>query len=199
MPNGPFPWFNPQTPKIQDHHSPINLPTIFTLTSIYFVTFFERSLSGWGRAAFQSKVVRGCLGIDLLVTDIKIDCTAQDLKGCQGGHDCLGTEGVLRVSLGCFIFYFTMFLTTVGSTKLHESRDSWHSRWWPLKSLMWITLMVIPFLVPSAFIQFYGDSRILVITMSTMAYAASLTGIILMYIWSEPIQKLRYVIQGHKQ
>jgi ABC-type uncharacterized transport system permease subunit len=66
MPNGPFPWFNPQTLKIQDHHLPINLPTIFMLTSIYFVTFFERSLSGWKRAAFQSKVVRGCLGIDLL-------------------------------------------------------------------------------------------------------------------------------------
>lgn len=79
------------------------------------------------------------------------------LKDCQGGHDCLGTEGVLRVSLGCFIFYFTMFLTTVGSTKVHESRDSWHSGWWPLKSFMWVTLMVGPLFLPSAFIQFYGE------------------------------------------
>lgn len=146
----------------------------------------------------------------------------EHLKGCQGGHDCLGTEGVLRVSLGCFIFYFAMFLTTVGTTKLHECRDSWHSGWWPLKSLMWIALMVIPFFIPSAFIQFYGEvarfgagifliiqlfsvinfitwwndywvleknverCRILVITMSTMAYAASLAGIILMYIWYAP-------------
>jgi hypothetical protein len=55
MPNGPFPWFNPQTPKIQDHHLPINLPTFFTLTSIHIVTFFERSLSGWGRAASNPK------------------------------------------------------------------------------------------------------------------------------------------------
>lgn len=26
-----------------------------------------------------------------------------DLKGCEGGHDCLGSEGVLRISLGCFV------------------------------------------------------------------------------------------------
>jgi hypothetical protein len=24
-------------------------------------------------------------------------------KGCEGGKDCLGTEGALRVSLGCFV------------------------------------------------------------------------------------------------
>lgn len=144
------------------------------------------------------------------------------LKGCQGGHDCLGTEGVLRVSLGCFLFYSTMFFTTVGSTKVHESRDSWHSGWWPLKSFMWITFMVVPFFVPSAFIQFYSEIarfgagifliiqlisvinfitwwndfwlsekrvdewRTLVFTLTTTTYAASLTGIILMYIWYAP-------------
>ena len=25
------------------------------------------------------------------------------LKGCDGGRDCLGAEGVLRVSFGCFV------------------------------------------------------------------------------------------------
>lgn len=25
------------------------------------------------------------------------------LKGCKGENDCLGGEGVLRVSLGCFV------------------------------------------------------------------------------------------------
>ncbi|XXG63751.1 hypothetical protein AAC387_Pa05g1863 [Persea americana] len=78
------------------------------------------------------------------------------LKGCQGGRDCLGTEGVLRVSLGGFIFYFIMFLSTVGTTKLNDPRDSWHSGWWSAKILMLIALMVLPFFVPSAFIQFYG-------------------------------------------
>lgn len=28
------------------------------------------------------------------------------LKECEGGVDCLGTEGVLRVSLGCFVSFF---------------------------------------------------------------------------------------------
>jgi len=31
-----------------------------------------------------------------------------DLKDCQGGHDCLGTEGVLRVSLGYFVSNFLL-------------------------------------------------------------------------------------------
>lgn len=27
------------------------------------------------------------------------------LKGCHGARDCLGAEGVLRVSLGCFVSF----------------------------------------------------------------------------------------------
>ncbi|KAK1307083.1 hypothetical protein QJS10_CPA10g00508 [Acorus calamus] len=79
------------------------------------------------------------------------------LKGCKGARDCLGTEGVLRISFGCFIFFFTMFLTTVGSRKLNEPRDSWHCGWWPAKIILWIATMTLPFVVPSAFIQLYGE------------------------------------------
>ncbi|KAL5698208.1 hypothetical protein ACHQM5_029277 [Ranunculus cassubicifolius] len=79
------------------------------------------------------------------------------LKDCQGGESCLGTEGVLRVSLGCFIFYFVMFLSTVGTTKLRESRDSWHSGWWFTKIVMCIALMVVPFFIPNGFIVAYGE------------------------------------------
>ncbi|KAL1823867.1 hypothetical protein ACET3Z_010645 [Daucus carota] len=79
------------------------------------------------------------------------------IKGCEGGKDCLGAEGVLRVSLGCFIFYFTMFLSTAGTSKLHEARESWHSGWWSAKILMMISFMVLPFFVPSAAVRIYGD------------------------------------------
>ncbi|KAJ7973885.1 Serinc-domain containing serine and sphingolipid biosynthesis protein [Quillaja saponaria] len=79
------------------------------------------------------------------------------LKGCDGGQDCLGTEGVLRVSLGCFIFYIIMFLSTAGTSKLSETRDSWHSGWWSAKIVLWISFTIIPFLLPSAFIQLYGQ------------------------------------------
>ncbi|XP_074368504.1 uncharacterized protein LOC141708659 isoform X2 [Apium graveolens] len=79
------------------------------------------------------------------------------IKGCEGGTDCLGAEGVLRVSLGCFIFYFTMFLSTAGTSKLHEARESWHSGWWSAKILMMISFMVLPFFVPSAAVRIYGD------------------------------------------
>ncbi|XP_057831577.2 uncharacterized protein LOC131042255 isoform X2 [Cryptomeria japonica] len=81
-----------------------------------------------------------------------------DLKGCQGGHDCLGTEGVLRVSMGCFIFHFFMCITTVGAKKLQCYRDSWHSGLWPVKLLLWISFMIIPFLFPPTVIQLYGEA-----------------------------------------
>lgn len=79
------------------------------------------------------------------------------LKGCEGGHDCLGSEGVLRLSMGCFIFFFIMFLTTARTKKIDDPRDSWHSGWWPVKTLFWIVIMVTPFFVPPTYIHFYGE------------------------------------------
>ncbi|XP_054816823.1 LOW QUALITY PROTEIN: uncharacterized protein LOC129316424 [Prosopis cineraria] len=78
------------------------------------------------------------------------------LEGCDGGKDCLGAEGVLRVSLGCFIFYIIMFLSTAGTSKLNETRDKWHSGWWSVKSVLWAGMTIIPFLLPSGLIQLYG-------------------------------------------
>lgn len=79
------------------------------------------------------------------------------LKDCKGGNDCMGTEGVLRVSLGCFLFYSVMFISTVGTSKLHNARESWHSGWWFAKMLLMIAFTVLPFLVPSYVVQFYGE------------------------------------------
>ncbi|KAK9269043.1 hypothetical protein L1049_000811 [Liquidambar formosana] len=79
------------------------------------------------------------------------------MKQCQGGQDCLGAEGVLRVSLGCFTFYLIMFLSTAGTSKLHEPRELWHSGWWSAKILLWVALTLIPFLLPTAFVQLYGE------------------------------------------
>ncbi|KAM6582196.1 hypothetical protein CsatB_009198 [Cannabis sativa] len=81
----------------------------------------------------------------------------EKLKGCDDEHDCLGAHGVLRVSLSCFTFYFTMFLTTVGTSKLNDRRDVWQSGWWSAKIVLWAALLIIPFLLPSPIIQFYGE------------------------------------------
>ncbi|CAI9293320.1 uncharacterized protein LOC111883901 [Lactuca sativa] len=79
------------------------------------------------------------------------------LKSCQGGKDCLGTEGVLRVSMGCFIFYLTMFLSTAGTSKLHVRKELWHSGWWSAKIFLMIALIVLPFFLPTQMILIYGD------------------------------------------
>lgn len=78
-------------------------------------------------------------------------------KGCHGAKYCFGTEGVLRVSLGCFTFFIIMFLSTMGTKKLHVARDLWHSGWWSIKITLLISLTAIPFLVPSSFILLYGE------------------------------------------
>ncbi|KAJ9675474.1 hypothetical protein PVL29_024415 [Vitis rotundifolia] len=46
-----------------------------------------------------------------------------------GVRDCLGAEGILHVRLGCFTLYFIMFLSIVGTSKLHKLRELWHSGW----------------------------------------------------------------------
>ncbi|KAH7276285.1 hypothetical protein KP509_39G000900 [Ceratopteris richardii] len=116
----------------------------------------------------------------------------QYLKECEGGHDCLGSEGVLRISMGCFIFFFLMFLTTVGTKKINDPRDSWHSGWWPIKTLLFILVSISPFFVPPTFIHYYGEvarfgaGRIPMVITTAGSFAAALSGIILMYMWFAP-------------
>lgn len=78
------------------------------------------------------------------------------LRGCRGARYCLGAEGVLRISLGCFLFFFMMFLSTVNTRKVHDCRNSWHSEWWPVKILLWMGFTAVPFFAPSQLIQLYG-------------------------------------------
>ncbi|GFP94454.1 serine incorporator 3 [Phtheirospermum japonicum] len=65
--------------------------------------------------------------------------------------------GVLRVSLGCFIFFFLMFLSTCNTRKLDEARNAWHSGWWAMKFVLLLISLVIPFFIPSDYIQLYGE------------------------------------------
>ncbi|KAK1417309.1 hypothetical protein QVD17_26435 [Tagetes erecta] len=79
------------------------------------------------------------------------------LKSCEGGEECLGTQGVLRVSMGCFIFYFIMFVSTSGTKKLHGRKELWHSGWWSAKIVLIVILVVLPFFLPTQIILIYGS------------------------------------------
>ncbi|XP_020577999.1 probable serine incorporator isoform X2 [Phalaenopsis equestris] len=78
------------------------------------------------------------------------------LKGCHGASYCLGTEGVLRISFGCFMYFSVLFVTTVGTKKIWDARNSWHCEWWLAKMLMWMLFMLVPFFMPSEFFFIYG-------------------------------------------
>ncbi|XP_031125199.1 probable serine incorporator [Ipomoea triloba] len=75
---------------------------------------------------------------------------------CSDRAYCFGRMGVLRVSMGCFMFYFLMFVSTLGTTKLMDRRETWHSRWWFAKIPMMIALTLLPFFLPSDLIEVYG-------------------------------------------
>ncbi|KAK9160143.1 hypothetical protein Syun_006484 [Stephania yunnanensis] len=75
----------------------------------------------------------------------------------NGENDCSHTMGVLRVSFGCFIFFSSMFLSTVKTSKLYEARNSWHSNYWSLKIVLLIISLAISFFCPPVFIQLYGE------------------------------------------
>ncbi|CAI8601929.1 unnamed protein product [Vicia faba] len=80
------------------------------------------------------------------------------IKACGNeGEDCFHSLGVLRVSLGCFLFFLVMFATTVKTRKLCEGRNSWHSRWWELKAVLLLLSVTLPFFIPSQFVQIYGE------------------------------------------
>ncbi|CAN0875681.1 Serine incorporator 3 [Linum grandiflorum] len=80
------------------------------------------------------------------------------IKACGvDGEHCCQTLGVLRVSLGCFIFFIVMLFTTLKTRKLDQARSCWHSEWWWLKLLLLILSMGAPFFLPSNHIQLYGE------------------------------------------
>ncbi|XP_021672993.1 uncharacterized protein LOC110659385 isoform X2 [Hevea brasiliensis] len=110
------------------------------------------------------------------------------IKACgPEGQDCCHTLGVLRVSLGCFIFFCVMLVTTIKTRKLYEARSTWHSGWWSLKFFLLIVSMAVSFFFPSKYIQIYGEvARIgagcsLGLFTSKIFYVASVCGIGLMY------------------
>ncbi|KAG0486411.1 hypothetical protein HPP92_008506 [Vanilla planifolia] len=105
------------------------------------------------------------------------------LKGCDGARYCLGAEGVLRVSFGCSVsflfisagalfpcfrccafliprtpqlFFFALFVTTVGTKRLNDPRNAWNSEWWGAKMILWMGLMAVPFFLPSEVFRVYG-------------------------------------------
>ncbi|EOA28815.1 hypothetical protein CARUB_v10025054mg [Capsella rubella] len=76
--------------------------------------------------------------------------------GPQGSY-CFHTLGVLRVSLGCFMFFLIMFLTTWNTMQLHQAQNSWHSDYWIFKFVLLVLVMVATFFIPQLYIQIYGE------------------------------------------
>ncbi|KAL1356702.1 hypothetical protein HN51_008688 [Arachis hypogaea] len=91
------------------------------------------------------------------LTSLKALTQMKGLRGCKVGKDCLGADGVLRVSFGCFLFFMIMYWSTAGTSKLKEGRDRWHSGWWLVKIILWVIITIFPFYLPSEFIEVYGQ------------------------------------------
>lgn len=67
-------------------------------------------------------------------------------------------QGVLRVSLGNFLFFMIFSLMMIGVKDQNDRRDSWHHGGWTLKIVVWTILVALMFFLPNAVIMIYGNS-----------------------------------------
>ncbi|KAJ6435342.1 hypothetical protein OIU84_000518 [Salix udensis] len=105
---------------------------------------------------------------------------------CAGKSDCSGAEGVLRVSLGCFIFYIIMFLTTVAFFQIYGEIAHFGAG----------VFLLIQLISVIGFIRWLNDCcqseknaercHIHAMLIATTSYVVCIIGVILMYIWYTP-------------
>ncbi|KAJ9154382.1 hypothetical protein P3X46_027724 [Hevea brasiliensis] len=65
-------------------------------------------------------------------------------------------QAVLRVSLGCFLFFAIFALIMIGVKDQNDRRDSWHHGGWIAKMVIWLLLVVLMFFMPNVIISIYG-------------------------------------------
>ncbi|MBA0756813.1 hypothetical protein Gotri_019958 [Gossypium trilobum] len=110
------------------------------------------------------------------------------LKNCQGGRGCLGAEGVLRVSLGCFVS-FILYIDGL-NTCFPVARVGEIAHFGAGVFLLVQLVSVI------SFITWLNDCcqsdktedkcHIHVMLLATAAYIICIVGIIMMYVWYAP-------------
>ncbi|XP_024312220.1 probable serine incorporator isoform X2 [Brachypodium distachyon] len=141
---------------------------------VYGFIFFATNLLAWFIRDYGAKVLHGLHNIPV--------CGAGDSK-------CFHSGGVLRVSLGCFIFFWLMFATTFGTRKLDEVRNSWHSGCWALKFLViFLILQLISMLhliswCNNRWMPHPGSNQcgLFGLLLSTVSFIASFAGIAVLY------------------
>ncbi|KAG9136119.1 hypothetical protein Leryth_003738 [Lithospermum erythrorhizon] len=127
----------------------------------------QRSLQNsiWKKKSLRARYYYGIIfwAINLLAWFIRdygehISVILNYSKACKVEQtDCSRKMGVLRVSIGCFIYFFIMFLSTSNTSKLMEARNGWHSGRWPLKLFILLVSVMLPFFIPSNYIHLYGE------------------------------------------
>ncbi|GBG63476.1 hypothetical protein CBR_g38094 [Chara braunii] len=79
-----------------------------------------------------------------------------DTMGLKPSKEWYGTQAVLRVTLGNFLFFLLFSILLCGVKDKREVRDGWQHGGWMLKFILWIAIIVIAFLVPNSAVHVYG-------------------------------------------
>jgi len=71
---------------------------------------------------------------------------------------CFGKQGVLRISLSLFIFFFGMSLAMIGHKNHDENnfRTRLQDGFWPVKVLVLVILIILAYLIPNKALVWYG-------------------------------------------
>ncbi|KAG0587186.1 hypothetical protein KC19_2G146500 [Ceratodon purpureus] len=134
---------------------------------LYGILFLLTNILAWTTRDYSQRALTGL----------------NQLSRCEDDPNCLGSEAVLRLSFGCFFFFFLMYLTTVGTSRKDDPRDKWHSGWWPIKTGLWIIFTIVPFFLPSVVIQLYGEIARFGAGIFLLIQLLSIVNFI--YIWNE--------------
>lgn len=79
-----------------------------------------------------------------------------DTFNLKPSKDFFGTQAVLRVSFGNFLFFSFFSLVMIGVKDQKDPRDGWHHGGWMLKFIFWFLLIAFAFFLPNEVFPIYG-------------------------------------------
>lgn len=75
---------------------------------------------------------------------------------CEG-KECYGFVAVQRINFALAIFHFILSILLLGVKSTKDGRAGLQNGYWGPKIIVWLALIVITFLIPESFFQFYGN------------------------------------------
>eukprot|EP00850_Spirogloea_muscicola_P006134 SM000029S10429 [mRNA] locus=s29:39204:41673:- [translate_table: standard] len=78
-------------------------------------------------------------------------------SGVEHSKEWFGTQAVLRISFGNFLFFSSFALILIGVKDQGDARDGWHHGGWMVKFILWGMAILLGLCLPTGLIGAYGE------------------------------------------